>query len=38
MIWLWEQAYPVAYKKQFVNPVTSPYSNQDSHEDTWLRQ
>jgi peptide/nickel transport system substrate-binding protein len=38
MIWLWEQAYPVAYKKRFAEVVSSPYSNMDLHENTWMRQ
>lgn len=37
MIWLWEQAYPVTYRTRFVNAVTTPYSNMDPHEDTWIR-
>jgi peptide/nickel transport system substrate-binding protein len=37
MLWLWEQAYPVAFKKVFVNGLVTPYSNFESNEDTWMR-
>jgi peptide/nickel transport system substrate-binding protein len=37
MTWLWEQAYPVTCRTWLVNAVSTPYSNMDPHEDTWLK-
>jgi len=37
LLWTWEQAYPVAFKRQFVNGLVTPYSNFESNEDTWMR-
>jgi peptide/nickel transport system substrate-binding protein len=38
MVWIWEQAYPVAWKKRFEQGLTTPFSNFEPNEDTWLRQ
>jgi peptide/nickel transport system substrate-binding protein len=37
LLWAWEQAYPVAFKRQFASGLVTPYSNFESNEDTWIR-